>query len=256
MGRLYITARELPGRRSEAIARYHTNAISTVEVLQELIALTKDLRAARARGEETGLTPEEIAFDDALADNASAVEILGNDQLKIIAHELVTSLQANATVDWAHRESARARLRLLVKRILRKYGYPPDLEDAAVRGVLAQALVLLARAVWGNFGICPTSNGPASFGLDIRCFVKRGNAASAKHDGKPEDPTTAAAYIDDRQTLVKMAMQGSSNLMVQRVAADETMLGPKPVAYPDGQSPTDLSRRRRGGHRLVLQAAD
>ena len=115
-------------------------------MLQELIVLAKDLRAARARGEETGLTPEEIAFYDALADNSSAVEILGNDQLKVIAHELVTSLQANATVDWAHRESARARLRVLVKRVLRTYGYPPDLEDAAVRGVLEQAEVLLGRA--------------------------------------------------------------------------------------------------------------
>lgn len=141
-----IETRKFSERLEAAIARYHTNAISTVEVLQELIVLAKDLRAARARGEETGLTPEEIAFYDALADNSSAVEILGNDQLKIIAHELVTSLQANATVDWAHRESARARLRVLVKRILRKYGYPPDLEDAAVRGVLAQAEVLLARA--------------------------------------------------------------------------------------------------------------
>ncbi|WP_050523921.1 type I restriction endonuclease subunit R [Pseudorhodobacter wandonensis] len=140
-----IETRKFSERLEEAISRYHTNAISTVEVLQELIALAKEVREARSRGEETGLTPEEIAFYDALADNQSAVDVLGNDQLKIIAHELLKGLKANVSIDWAHRDSARARLRVLVKRILRKYGYPPDLEDAAVRGVLAQAEALLSE---------------------------------------------------------------------------------------------------------------
>jgi type I restriction enzyme R subunit len=140
-----IETRKFSERLEEAISRYHTNAISTVEVLQELIALAKEVREARNRGEETGLTPEEIAFYDALADNQSAVDILGNDQLKIIAHELLKGLKANVSIDWAHRDSARARLRVLVKRILRKYGYPPDLEDAAVQGVLAQAEALLSE---------------------------------------------------------------------------------------------------------------
>lgn len=116
-------------------------------MLQELIALAREVREARNRGEDTGLTPEEVAFYDALADNRSAVDILGNDQLKVIAHELLKDLKANVSIDWAHRESARARLRVLVKRILRKYGYPPDLEDAAVRGVLAQAEAILAQAL-------------------------------------------------------------------------------------------------------------
>ena len=140
-----IETRKFSERLEEAISRYHTNAISTVEVLQELIALAKEVREARNRGEETGLTPEEIAFYDALADNQSAVDILGNDQLKIIAHELLKGLKANVSIDWAHRDSARARLRVLVKRILRKYGYPPDLEEAAVRGVLAQAEAMLSE---------------------------------------------------------------------------------------------------------------
>ncbi len=140
-----IETRKFSERLEEAIARYHTNAISTVEVLQELIALAKDVREARNRGEETGLSPEEVAFYDALAENESAVEVLGNDQLKVIAHELLNGLQANVSVDWAHRDSARARLRVLVKRILRKYGYPPDLEDAAVQGVLAQAEAILSE---------------------------------------------------------------------------------------------------------------
>ena len=139
-----IETRKFSERLEDAIARYHTNAISTVEVLQELIAMARDLRAARDRGEDEGLSPEEVAFYDALADNESAVQVLGNDQLKVIAHELLKGLRANVTVDWAHRDSARARLRVLVKRILRKFGYPPDLEDVAVQGVLAQAEALLA----------------------------------------------------------------------------------------------------------------
>lgn len=129
-------------RLENAVARYHANAITTAEVLAELIKLAKDLRAARQRGEESGLSDEEIAFYDALAENESAVQVMGDDQLKVIAHELLTSLRENVTVDWARRDSARARMRVLVKRILRKYGYPPDLRDAAVQTVLRQAEAL------------------------------------------------------------------------------------------------------------------
>ncbi|TWH03937.1 type I restriction enzyme R subunit [Pseudoxanthomonas taiwanensis J19] len=129
-------------RLEDAVARYHANAINTAEVLQELIELAKDIRAAHQRGEESGLSDEEYAFYMALAENNSAVEVMGNDQLMVIAHELLVSLRENVTVDWAHRESARARMRVLVKRILRKYGYPPDLQDAAVQTVLRQAEAL------------------------------------------------------------------------------------------------------------------
>ncbi|MDP3860546.1 MAG: DUF3387 domain-containing protein [Phaeovulum sp.] len=117
--------------------------------------LRRDLLAKRAKDpndalkmvivRDMWLTQEEIAFYDALADNQSAVEVLGNDQLRIIAHELLTSLKSSITIDWAHRDSARARLRVLVKRILRKYGYPPDLQDAAVQEVLQQAEALSAQ---------------------------------------------------------------------------------------------------------------
>ena len=131
-------------RLEDAVARYHANAITTAEVLQELIQLAKDIRAARQRGEETGLSDEEIAFYDALAENVSAVEMMGDDKLRLIAHELLVSLRENVSVDWAHRDSARARMRVLVKRILRKYGYPPDLQDAAVQTVLQQAEALSA----------------------------------------------------------------------------------------------------------------
>lgn len=134
-------------RLEKAIARYHTNAISTVEVIQELIDLAQDLKAAHQRGEAQGLSPDEIAFYDALAENESAVQVMGNDSLKVIAHELLMSLKSNVTVDWAHRENARARLRSIVKRILRKYGYPPDLRDEAVQTVLRQAEALSAAWV-------------------------------------------------------------------------------------------------------------
>ncbi|CAD0347126.1 type I restriction endonuclease subunit R [Xanthomonas hortorum] len=131
-------------RLEDAIARYHANAITTAEVLQELIRIAKDIRAARARGEEQGLSEDEVAFYDALAENDSAVQVMGDDALKVIAHELLVNLKGSASVDWARRDSARARMRVLVKRILRKYGYPPDLQDAAVRTVLQQAEALSA----------------------------------------------------------------------------------------------------------------
>lgn len=139
-----VETRAFTARLEDAIARYHANAITTAEVLQELIKLAQDIRAARNRGEEQGLSDEEIAFYDALAENESAVQVMGDDNLRVIAHELLVSLRENVAVDWAHRESARARLRVLVKRILRKYGYPPDLQDAAVQTVLQQAEVLSA----------------------------------------------------------------------------------------------------------------
>ena len=129
-------------RLEDAVARYHANAITTAEVLQELIQLAKDIRAARQRGEESGLSEEEVAFYDALAENESALQMMGDDKLKLIAHELLMSLRENVSVDWAHRDSARARMRVLVKRILRKYGYPPDLQDTAVQTVLQQAEAL------------------------------------------------------------------------------------------------------------------
>ncbi len=133
----------LPAQLSNSLLRkLEAPRFTTAQVLQELIQIAKDIRAARLRGEETGLSDEEIAFYDALAENNSAVEAMGDDQLRVIAHELLVSLRENVTVDWAHRESARARMRVLVKNILRKYGYPPDLQDVAVQTVLQQAEAL------------------------------------------------------------------------------------------------------------------
>ena len=137
-----VQMRSFSERLEQAVARYHSNAITTAEVIQELIELARNIRAARHRGKEQGLSAEEIAFYDALAENKSAAEVMGDDKLKVIAHELLTSLKSSITVDWTHREAARARIRVLVKRILRKYGYPPDLQDAAVQVVLQQAEAL------------------------------------------------------------------------------------------------------------------
>jgi type I restriction enzyme, R subunit len=141
-----VETRAFTERLEAAVARYHANAITTAEVLQELIQLAKDIRSSRDRGEELGLTAEEVAFYDALAENQSAMEVMGDEKLRVIAHELLVSLRDNVTVDWAHRESARARMRVLVKRILRRYGYPPDLQDSAVQTVLQQAEAL--SAMW------------------------------------------------------------------------------------------------------------
>lgn len=94
-------------------------------MIQELIALAKDMHAARAREEEQGLSAEEIAFYDALAENESAVVAMGNEKLRLIAHELLEQLRGNVTVDWHQRESARPRMRVLVKRILKKMAIRP-----------------------------------------------------------------------------------------------------------------------------------
>ena len=101
-----MQSRAFTERLEAAIARYHINAVTTAQVLEELIQLAKDIRAARERGEETGLTDEEIAFYDALAENQSAREVMGEPTLRVIAHELVMSLKGNVSVDWMHREAA------------------------------------------------------------------------------------------------------------------------------------------------------
>jgi type I restriction enzyme, R subunit len=137
-------SRAFSERLEAAIARYHSNAITTAQVVEELIQLAKDIRAARSRGEETGLTDEEIAFYDALSENESARQVMGEPTLRVIATELVASIKSNVSVDWMHRERARAGMRVVVKRLLRKYGYPPDLQDSAVQKVLQQAEALSA----------------------------------------------------------------------------------------------------------------
>ena len=120
----------------------HNRAITNQEIIQELINIAHKLREAANRGEDLGLTDDEICFYDALIQNNSAQELMQDDQLKVIATELVMTVRKNVSIDWTLRETARSRIRVIVKRILRKFGYPPDLQDAAVRLVLEQAETL------------------------------------------------------------------------------------------------------------------
>ncbi len=124
---------------SNVIARYQNRSIETAQVMEELVEMAKKFREAASRGEQLGLSDDEVRFYDALANNESAVKELTDETLKKIAHELTENLKKNITVDWAQRESVRATLRLMVKRILRKYKYPPDQTDAAIELVLQQA---------------------------------------------------------------------------------------------------------------------
>jgi type I restriction enzyme R subunit len=124
---------------ADVIRRYQNRSIETAQVMEELIAMAKKFREAANRGEELGLREDEVKFYDALANNESAVRELQDETLKKIAQELTQSLRDNLTVDWSERESVRAKLRLMVRRILRKYKYPPDLADGAVDLVLEQA---------------------------------------------------------------------------------------------------------------------
>ena len=126
----------------DVVKRYQNRAIETAQVIEELIAMAKKFREAIKQGDASGLTPDELLFYDALADNESAVRELGDETLKKIAQELTESLRKNITVDWSRRESVRAKLRILVKRILRKYKYPPDQTEGAVEFVLQQAQAL------------------------------------------------------------------------------------------------------------------
>jgi len=124
------------------IRRYRNRAIETAQVIEELIALAKEMREAQRRGEELGLSEEEIAFYDALESNDSAVAVLGDETLRTIARELSDTVRRNATIDWTVKESARANLRRLVRRILARYGYPPDMQEQATLTVLEQAELL------------------------------------------------------------------------------------------------------------------
>ena len=124
------------------IKRYQNRSIETAQVMEELVEMARKFREAASRGKTPGLSDDEVRFYDTLATNESAVRELTDETLKKIAHELTENLRQNNTVDWSQRGSVRARLRLLVKRILRKYKYPPDAADAEVDLVLQQAEAL------------------------------------------------------------------------------------------------------------------
>ncbi len=137
-----VQARSFAELLEQAVRKYQNRAIETAQVIEELIRLAKDMRAAGARGDQLGLTEDELAFYDALETNDSAVRVLGDDTLRAIARELVETIRRNVTIDWTIRDNVRAQLRVLVKRILRKHGYPPDKQEKATQTVLEQAEVL------------------------------------------------------------------------------------------------------------------
>jgi len=140
-----VQAKSFADMLEQTIRRYQNRAIEAAQVIEELIGLAKDMRAANARGEQLGLSDEELAFYDALEVNDSAVKVLGEPTLMKIARELVEAVRKNVTIDWTVRENVRAQLRVIVKRILRKYGYPPDKQEKATQTVLEQAEVLSAE---------------------------------------------------------------------------------------------------------------
>jgi type I restriction enzyme R subunit len=153
-----VQARSFAELLEQAIRRYQNRAVEAVQVIEELIALAKEIRKANRRGEQLGLSEEELAFYDALETNDSAVKVLGEPTLKRIARELVETVRRNVTVDWAERENVRAHLRRLVKRVLRKHGYPPDKQEKATQTVLEQAEVLSAEWTVAWTGL-PTTRG-------------------------------------------------------------------------------------------------
>ena len=139
-----VQARSFAEMLEQTVRRYANRAIEAAQVIEELIQLARDMREANARGEALGLSEDELAFYDALETNDSAVQVLGDETLRDIARELVETVRKNVRIDWTLRENVRANLRRLVKRILRKHGYPPDKQEKATRTVLEQAEVLSA----------------------------------------------------------------------------------------------------------------
>ena len=132
-------SRSFAAMLEQTLVRYRNHTIEAVQVIEELIKLAHEMRAANARGEQLGLSDDELAFYDALATNESAVQVLGDEQLRVIARELVETVRKNVSIDWTLRESARANLRRLVRRTLSRHGYPPDQQEQAIRTVVEQA---------------------------------------------------------------------------------------------------------------------
>lgn len=147
-----VRSRKLLEMIEGVLKRYQNNLLTTAEVIEELIGIAKDVRSSDERGKALGLNTSEYAFYEALEVNDSAVKVLGDDVLRQIAREVAEKVRANTTIDWTIRESARAKLMVLVRRTLKKYGYPPDKQEKAVQTVLEQAK-LMANGVNGNGSI-------------------------------------------------------------------------------------------------------
>ena len=134
-----VQSRSFAEMLEQTLLRYRNRTIEAAQVVEELIQLAYEMRAANARGEQLGLSEDELAFYDALATNQSAVQVLGDEQLRAIARELVATVRKNVSIDWTLRENARAHLRRVVRRTLNRHGYPPDQQAQAIHTVVEQA---------------------------------------------------------------------------------------------------------------------
>jgi len=141
-----VQARKFSDMLAEAINKYESRSLTTMQLIEHLIEFAKELRDEPKRAEEMGLSEDELAFYDALAQSKSAVEVLGDEQLRAIARDLVKSVRESATIDWSLRESVRAGIRLKIKKLLRRHGYPPDVTESATDQVLEQAALLCQAA--------------------------------------------------------------------------------------------------------------
>jgi type I restriction enzyme, R subunit len=137
-----VDSRKFSEMLEESVKKYQNNLITSAEVIQKLIDLAKEIKDSDRRGEELGLDFREYAFYTALEVNDSAVKVLGDEVLRHIAQELVDTVRKNTTIDWTIRENVQAKMRVAVKRILRKHGYPPDMEARATETVIAQAKLM------------------------------------------------------------------------------------------------------------------
>jgi type I restriction enzyme R subunit len=142
-----VQSRSFADMLDQTIRKYQNRAVETVEVIEELIRLAKEMREADRQGHDLGLSDAEIAFYEALGVNDSAVKVLGDETLRKIAVELTVTIRRNVSIDWTVRESVRAKMRVMVKRILKKYGYPPDMQEKAVKTVLEQAEQMCSEIV-------------------------------------------------------------------------------------------------------------
>jgi type I restriction enzyme R subunit len=134
-----VVARRFSEKLEESLNRYHNRALETAEIIEAMIELARELREANARGVRLGLSDDELAFYDALGENDSAVKVLGDEQLRVIAREVAETVRSNVSIDWTQREQAKANLRRMVRRVLNRHGYPPDQREAATQLVIEQA---------------------------------------------------------------------------------------------------------------------
>jgi len=188
-----VQARSFAELLEKAIRRYQNRAVEAAQVIEELIGLAKEMREADRRGETLGLSAEELAFYDALETNDSAVKVLGEPTLRQIARELVETVRRNVTIDWAERENVRANLRRLVKRVLRRHGYPPDKQEKATQTVLQQAELFGEQ--WTENALSPAGSPP-----DLRIVPNPPEADRYRTYAPVYDLAVAAGGFSETQT--------------------------------------------------------